>query len=149
MLLMLPVIGCGGGDDDAGATSPAPTLSKAQFLKMGSEICRRGNDRMTAAYGRWERANTVEGKRPPEAARDKALGQIVLVVRADEVRRLRALGLPREGEQFVKTMLTAIEEGIEEGEQNPSSLQASNEYFAFAKAFRMGIDYGLSACWLG
>lgn len=41
----------------------------------------------------------------------------------------------------MKTMLTAIEEGIEEGERNPSSLQASNEYFAFAKAFRMGIDY--------
>lgn len=57
--------------------SSAPTLSKAQFLKMGSEICRRGNDRMTAAYGRWERANTVDGKRPPEAVRDKVLGQIV------------------------------------------------------------------------
>jgi hypothetical protein len=138
--LLLP-IGCGGSGESTIA------LTKAQFLRQASTICLKYNAKMTRDLSAY--LDTHAGKVRSEAIEDKAAATVVLPFRKKEVRRLRALGTPSGEEKYVDKMLTAWEEGIERGEEDPHSLRQAGPESAFYKSYSMGIDYGLEKCWLG
>ena len=147
---MLPVLifalsGCG-SSSGADGTSP---LTKAQFLKRGNAICAKGGREINEAYEEFSRKHIAGGKTPSKALLDEAAAEIVLPVREREVRLLRALAAPSGQEQHVDMMLSAWEEGIEKGEEAPNSLRKAGPEYAFYKSYSMGIDYGLTKCWLG
>jgi hypothetical protein len=146
LALSLAAVGCGSSGD---AAELIGTMSKARYLKLAIQTCKLGGNEITNYYGQWEKAHTVNGKRPPEAARDNALDHVSLKVKTKELQRLKEIGLPREGEYDVKKIYAAWEEGIENGEEDPRSMQESNYLYAFANAYRRSIDFGLQACWLG
>jgi hypothetical protein len=145
MLVLAAIVAVAG----CGSSSDAATISKAQYLKEGIPICKLGVNEITNSYGQWEKAHTANGKRPPEAARDRALDRVALEARKKQLERLQELSLPREEEEFVPRLYEAWEEGIENGENDPKSMQESNERYAFSRAYSMSVDYGLSDCWLG
>jgi hypothetical protein len=136
-------LGCGSGAED---TVPAGTISKAQFLKRATAICVRGAEEAQklddAAWGKYE---------PDRVTSDEAVlnkvSLALLPAREDELRRLRALGLPKGDEGYVDEMLTATEEGFEEGKDDPALLRDWAPDFGFQRAFRMGAEYGLEGCW--
>jgi hypothetical protein len=144
--LTLALGGCGGSGAGAESTS---ALTKAEFLKKGNAICARGGEEINKAYERFSREHVAGGRTPSEALLDKAAAEIVLPVRKREVRLLRALGAPSGQEEHIDAMLTAWEEGIERGEEVPNSLRKAGPEYAFYKSYSMGIDYGLTKCWLG
>lgn len=148
LVLLVAVLvfgGCGGG----GSTESTSSLSKAEFLKKGNVICARGGEEINKAYERFSREHVAGGKTPSEALLDEAAAEIVLPVREREVQMLRALGAPSGQEEHIDAMLTAWEEGIEKGEEDPNSLRKAGPEYAFYKSYSMGIDYGLTKCWLG
>jgi hypothetical protein len=146
LALVLAIAGCGGSGDAAVVTG---TISKAQFLKKAIPVCKLGVNEITNHYGQWERAHTVNGRRPPEAARDRALDRIALEAHEKQLEGLKEISLPREGEvEFVPRLYEAWEEGIENGENDPKSMQESTG-FAFSGAYSMSVDHGLGDCWLG
>jgi hypothetical protein len=71
----------------------------------------------------------------------------LLPAREVELRRLRALGLPKGDEVYVDKMLTAAEAGFEEGREDPAVLRAWTPAFGFSRASEMGAKYGLEGCW--
>ena len=144
LIFLLVVDGCGSG----GATDSTSSLTKAEFLKKGSAICAKGSEEINKAYEKFSREHVAGGKTPSEALLDEAAAEIVLPVRVREVRQLRALGAPSGQEEHVDAMLTAWEEGIEKGEEDPNSLRKAGPEFAFYKSYSMGINYGLKKCWL-
>jgi hypothetical protein len=148
LILAAMAFGCG-SSGDAGEATVEGTVTKAQYLEQAMPICKLGINEITNNYGLWEKGHTVNGKRPPEAARDAALDQIALEAKAKQLERLRELPLPRESEGFVPRLYEAWEEGIENGEEDPESMQESNERYAFSRAYSMSVDYGLGDCWLG
>lgn len=137
--LLLAPISCGSG----GAESTS-SLTKAQFLRKANAICAKYNPKMTEDLGAYLDKHAGSRHRS-EAIEDKAAAEVVLPFRKKEVRLLRALGTPTSDEKYVDEMLTAWEEGIERGEEDPHSLRRN----AFSKSFSMGIHYGLKKCWLG
>jgi hypothetical protein len=141
---ILVVAGCG----SSGGTESATSLTKAEFLKKGNAICAKGGEEINKAYEEFSRKHVAGGKTPSQALLDEAAAEIVLPVREREVRLLLALGAPSGSEQRVEEMLTAWEEGIEKGEEDPNSLRKAGPEFAFYKSYSMGIDYGLKKCWL-
>lgn len=143
---LLALAGCGSGSGTAESTS---SLTKAQFLKQGNAICAKGGRQINEAYEAFSRKHVAGGKTPSEALLDEAAAEIVLPVRKREVRLLRALGAPSGQEEHVDEMLTAWEEGIEKGEEDPNSLRKAGPEYAFYKSYSMGINYGLTKCWLG
>lgn len=144
---LLAPTGCGGGGE--GTT----TLTKAQFLKQAIAICVKYNAKMSydvAAY-----LDKHAGKHRSEAEEDEAAGAVIPPFREKEVRLIRGLGLPSGEEDYVDEMLTAWEEGVKKGEEDPHSLRMTyvgptdqTPGFAFLKSYRMGIRYGLEKCWL-
>jgi hypothetical protein len=142
--MILALAGCGSG----GGTESANSLTKAEFLKKGNAICAKGGEEINRAYEEFSRKHVAGGKVPSKALLDEAAAEIVLPVRVREIRKLRALGTPSGQEERVDAMLTAWEEGIEKGEEDPNSLRKAGPEFAFYKSYSMGIDYGLKKCWL-
>jgi len=142
--LTLALVGCGGG----GSSESTSSLTKAEFLKKGNAICSKGSKEINKAYEGFSRKYVAGGKTPSKALLDEAAAEIVLPVREKEVRMLRALSAPSGQEARIDVMLTAWEEGIEKGEQDPNSLRKAGPEFAFYKSYSMGIDYGLTKCWL-
>lgn len=136
--------GSGGGDEHSMAVGP---LTKSEWLKKANSICVKGSHEMSAMIAvAWKRYG-VASAHTSEATEDEVAASM-LPVRKQELRSIRALGLPRDDAASAAKLLSAWEEGIEKGERDPHSLRESGEDFAFAKSYASGIDYGLVKCWL-
>jgi hypothetical protein len=143
--LSLALMACGSSE---GGTDPVKTIPKAQLIKKGKAICDHGNEVINAEFSRWGTKNGEEGKIATEAELDAETAKVVLPIRKTQVRRLQALGMPDQDQRQFKKLLAAMEEGIEKGEEDRSSLRDFGGRYAFAKAFNLGVAFGLKSCWL-
>lgn len=145
-LLLLMLSACGGG---SGAESTS-VLTKAEFVKRANAICAQADGEIDKVYGRYSRKPYPGGKPPTEATMNRVAEEVVIPAREKQVRRLRALGAPAGEEQRVDKILTAIEEGIEKGEEDRRTLRGTGgTEYAFAKALELEVAYGLVKCGLG
>jgi hypothetical protein len=147
LVIVLAIAGCGSGGSDGSETEAEPTVTKAHFLKRAEAICAQGKKeaaKLEAAA--WKRFDP-DRKNASEATENK-VSLAFLSAREEELRRLRAVGLPKGSAEYVDTMLQAWEKGIEKGREHPRLLRAGGPEFAFYKAYSMGNDYGLESCWL-
>jgi hypothetical protein len=147
-IFSLVIAGCGSDGGSEAAAERAPRLSKAVLLKKGTAICDRGNKVIVAGFKRAEKADAAAERVATQHELDERAARVVLPVRKMELRRLRALGLPKEGTRQFQTMLAAMEEGIEKGEGDHFLLLAKKAIYAFREASEVGIRYGLTNCWL-
>jgi hypothetical protein len=135
------------GSNGGGETTSS--LTKAQFLKQANAICARGTDEMGQGDAAFWKAHGGSKPNPSQALVNELQLTAILPVRKEELRRIRALGLPRGDEERVEKILLAWEEGVQKGEDKPRSLDVGGPEFAFYKAYTMGLEYGLEKCWLG
>ena len=146
---MLASAGCGNSGGNGTVAEQVPRLAKAQLVRKGTAICDRGNREIAAGLDPYEKKRAASGEVATRAELDRQAARVVLPVRKMELRRLRALGMPNRDERHFKTMLVAMEEGIEKGEQRHSLLLAWKRIYAFKEASEVGIRFGLVSCWLG
>jgi hypothetical protein len=138
-MAVLP-LSCGSGQG-----SDAKIIPSSEFLAKAKPICEKGNAKIGKYYGYWgERARFHADS---EEFMNKVAEKIVIPVTAQEVRELRALGLPEGREKKLKAFLAALEEGIEKGKKDRRTLRGSN--YAFQRAFDMAESVGLVACFTG
>jgi hypothetical protein len=142
-LALVGVYGCGSGGEES---LPAGTLTKRQFLEKATVICTQGtNEAQKADEAAWDRYQ------PDHITENEAiLNKISLALvpaREKALRRLRAIGLPKGGEAQVDEILTAAEEGFEEGREEPRLLREGTKEFGLTRADEMGSKYGLEGCW--
>jgi hypothetical protein len=145
--LVFALIGCGSGNESVAET--APHLTKTQVLKKGIAICLRGRKEIAAGLDPFEKKRVAAGRIAGQAELEEDVVQVILPVRRIELRRLRALGMPKEGARQFQAMLDAMEEGIEMGEHEPSRVLAAPPSYVFEDAYKAGIRFGLVSCWLG
>lgn len=145
MVLALVVAGCGGSETTA---EELPHITKAEVIKKGEAICDQGNKVINAKFNVWGKKNAAENKIATQKELNDFTAKVVLPIRKMELRRLRALGIPHPGAHTYKRILIGMEEGIEEGERDHSSMLAAGEEYAFAEPFELSFDYGLKSCWL-
>lgn len=135
--------GCGSGGEES---VPAGTLTKQQFLKKATAICAQGaNEAQEADEAAWDKYQ------PDHITENEAIlnkiSLALLPAREKALRRLRALGLPKGEERQVDEILTAAEEGFEEGREEPRLLREGTKEFGLVRAYEMGSKYGLAGCW--
>lgn len=147
-LVSLVFLAAGCGSSGETATAQLPHLTKAALLKKAEPICEQGNKVINAKFNRWGSKNAREGKIATNKELDDFTAKVVLPIRKTELRKLRALGIPHPGAQTYRRILAGMEEGIEEGERDHSSMRATGDEYAFAKAFELSFNYGLGSCWL-
>jgi hypothetical protein len=136
---LLPIAcGSSGGADTT-------KISRAAFLTKAKAICQRGNAKRDKQYNRWaERAHLHADS---EEFMNKKAEKFILPVKVQKVKELRALELPEVGKEKLETFLVAMEEGIEKGKRDPSTLRVGD--YAFQRAFEMAESVGLQVCFIG
>lgn len=148
LILLIAFSGCGSDSGGEAAAERAPRLSKAELLKKGAAICDHGNSVIGTQFNHLSKVDAADGRVATHHELNERAARVVLPVRKAELRRLRALGMPAEGTRQFQTMLAAMEEGIEKGEQDHSLLLAKKAIYAFREASEVGIRFGLVSCWL-
>jgi hypothetical protein len=141
MALTLIVAGCGGGGD---STTSAKVIPKAVFIKKADAICEKGNERMAGAFVTFLKKHK-NVKRPSEANYEELVGTILVPSVKQEVKAIRALGVPSGDEDRVSEFIEALEEGIDTAESDPKAVAGSSDV-VFGIASRLAKEYGLQVC---
>jgi uncharacterized protein with von Willebrand factor type A (vWA) domain len=134
--------GCGGGDD---SSSDSSSITKAQFIKQADAICEKGNKENEAEFEEFaEEKNLSENKEPTKAQQEEAITDIVAPGVQKQIEEIDALGAPKGDEKQVEAIVTSVEEGVEEIEENPGSLIKGEN--PLGKGSKLAKEYGLKAC---
>jgi len=143
LAIALVAAGCGGGGD---TTATTVALTKAEFLKQGNQICAEGNKEINAGFEEFLKTNNIKHNQEPTAAQKTEIAETVLLPSVTkQVEGVGNLTPPSGEEEQVEEIITAAEEAIEKGEEDPASLVTEGSG-PFAKANKLAGDYGLTAC---
>jgi hypothetical protein len=146
--IALIAAGCGGGGSDEEESAKTGSLTKAEFVKKGNEICKNGNDEIEAGFQEFVKKNHISEKAPPSEDESKEAAEAVLIPAIHkDISDIRALGLPKEDSEGAEEVLDAAEEAIEKGEEDPVALiESEGELPEFKKANKLAREYGLTVC---
>lgn len=150
ILLVLLVLGAaaisaaGCGEDDSTAETTA-AISKAEFVKRANAICAKANEELAKTSEEFAKEQNLSEKNSPTEAQVDQLSKLALPTIARQVEELRALDAPAADQGKIDAILSAAEEAVEKGEQDPAAIYGADGG-AFAKANRLATDYGLDQC---
>ncbi len=146
--LALAAAGCGGGSKSTstsaaastpaastGATAPASTLTKAQFVAKANAICNSTNGQLTAT------ALKLASHPSPAEAAHIISGTFIPQIKA-QFGQIAALGVPAGGQATVAQMDRLLAGDIARIEKNPA-LAGPAAFHDLAKVVH---GYGLTAC---
>jgi|SRR5215218_10337291 len=140
--LSLFLAACGGADS---TTSAGDGIVKAEFVKRGNSICRKGNEEIEAAAAiKFPKGNEQPGK----AEQIEFASRTVVPSIQHQIDELEALGFPEGEEEAVETILTEAQNALNEAKKDPSVLLDSGPG-PFASADKFADSYGLTACGVG
>ncbi|HWO82177.1 MAG TPA: hypothetical protein VNM38_00105 [Solirubrobacterales bacterium] len=131
--------GCGGGGDSTESTSTNASLSKAEYLKRGNQMCKDG-------YRNLHKAVLSLGENPAETNEEKqqfVLG-MVLPPYQQLVDQLSSLSAPTQDKAKVQAFLNSYRKEIEALEADPA--QGLSGQPIFAEPQQLAEEYGLTAC---
>jgi hypothetical protein len=139
ILALLPVAaGCG-------SSKKSTALSKAEFLKRGNAICKRGNDEINRAA---QKIFPNSHAQPSQADEKKFATNTLIPSVQSQIDGIKALGAPKGDESKVKAIINSAQAALDKGKKNPLLL-VSNKQHPFAKTNQMARAYGLTVCGSG
>jgi hypothetical protein len=148
------IIGCGGGDESTPSSEPASsnsgggTLSKAEFIKRGDAICKKGD---AAQYDEARKYRAEHAKElaslSPTRAEEKLLRVVVLPLITRQAKELEALGVPKGDGKEVRALIAAIEAGVRKARKNPYGIELEFGYEnPLREVAELAGDYGFGEC---
>lgn len=131
-LAVSAVAGCGGGD--------AETLSRAEFLSQGNEICAAGARRIAA------HAPAARPGRPPSGAEAQAFFSFLTTETERQIDELAALKPPEDLRADIDRLLADGRAGLETVQAQGAETFFADEEDPFAAVNVMARRIGLTAC---
>jgi hypothetical protein len=148
LAIVLAGAGCGGGSGDGDATAEsvaAGSLSKAEFIEKGDEICTKAGEQSQSEFADFVKENNITAKKGPSEAQFGEVGETILIpLLQQQLDELRALGAPKGDEAEIKALLEAIEASLEEVEKEPAV--ASSLETLLAAPDKLSQEYGFKVC---
>jgi hypothetical protein len=136
----LVAAGCGSSSNSSSTSTTA--LTKAEFLKKGNAICKKGNQQIGAAA---QKLFPKSKGKPSAAQLNKfATGTIIPAVQG-QINQIKALGAPKGDEAKVKAIVDAAQSALDKGKKDPALLTA-NGPGPFKQANQLTTSYGLTVC---
>jgi hypothetical protein len=156
MAMAVVVAGCGGGGDTTGGSTAAaagsteesgggPALSKADFIKEADKICSEGEAAVEGELTEYvEKEGLESGKEPTEEQALEIASAVILPNLSKQAEGISALTPPEGDEGTIEDMVSSLETGVQEFEDDPEKLNEGNE--ALESFGEEAGDYGLKAC---
>jgi hypothetical protein len=142
LALVLVVAGCGSSSSKSKSSTATPTLTKAEFLKKGNAICKKGNQQINRAGNK---AFPKSKGKPTQAQLKKFATDTLIPSVQSQISGVKALGAPKGDEAKVKAIITTAQAALDKGKKDPTVL-VSNKRDPFAKSNKLTKAYGLKAC---
>ena len=142
LILVLVAAGCGSSSK---STSTTPAISKAEFLKKGNAICKKGNQQINQVA---HKVFPNRKARPSRAQVTKfATGTIIPSVQS-QINGVKALGAPKGDEAKVNAIITTAQAALDKAKKDPILL-TGGKHDPFAKSNKLAKAYGLTVCGSG
>lgn len=142
-------VGCGGGSDSSsgdstGSTESSSSLSKAEFIKQGDEICKTGDAAIEGEANEFAKENNIDTEKPTEAQQEEVIEQVVGPAIERQSEEIADLGPPEGEEEAVEDIVEAVGHGADEIEEDPKAvLEGGNP---LAEATKLAKAYGFKVC---
>jgi len=138
------VAGCGSSDDST--TDETVTLTKTEFIKQGDAICKEGNEEIQEGFEEYAEENDLPQNKEPSKEQGVEITETVILPNVQQqAEEIRDLGAPEGDEDQVDELVTALEDAVAEGEDDPESLfKGSTD--PFGKVNKLASDYGFKVC---
>jgi hypothetical protein len=136
--LVLLIAGCGGGGGDT-----TEALTKAEFIKQGDAICKKGNAASEAEVEKFAKENGFELEKPSKSQAEEVVTEVLVPNLQRQAEELDALGAPKGDEAKVDALIASLEEATAEFEKEPASFFKET---ALAKPIRLENAYGFKVC---
>jgi hypothetical protein len=150
LAVVLLASGCGGGGGGSEEVETS-SIGKAEFIKQADAACSKGEKQMQTDFVAYikEHEKELEGEPTQSEARFADLVDTVMIPEVKgEIEQIRTIGAPGAEQSEVEAIVAALEEGIENVEEDPkAAVQHTGE--AFTQAHKLATEYGLKVCVLG
>jgi hypothetical protein len=140
---VIAVAGCGGGGSKSTSSSASTShLTKAEFLKRGNAICKRGNDQINA-----QAKQMFKPHERPSAAKRKQFGESAISIIQGEINGVRALRAPAGDQATINKIADTAHKDLDKVKTDPALLTTNGD--PFKDANNLANAYGLTACGSG
>ncbi len=138
LIVGLVLAACGSSNNNSTSTTAA--LTKAEFLKKGNAICKKGNQQINQAG-----KAIFKPKQKPTSAQLQKFANAAETSIQSQINELKALGAPSGDQTKVTAMLATAQVNLSKVKQNPTLLTSNNQH-PFAGAAKLLHAYGLTTC---
>ena len=133
------VAGCGGDGEK--------TVSKEEYLKRASRICKEGNQELAAASQKAFEDVNKSGEKPTAEQLERYARDVVVPMVRRQVEELRALPDPEGAADQVDEIYDAFEKALDQVDDKPSLLTDNpNVFDVFKEADELSERYGFPVC---
>lgn len=131
------VAGCGGSDDSS-------SLSKAEFIKQGDEICKNASAQIESEAEEFAKKNNVDTSNPTKKQQEEVIAAVVAPGLRSEADELEALGTPEEDGPKAEAVLAALDSGVGKIEDDAAVVLGSAN--PLEKASKLAGEFGFKTC---
>jgi hypothetical protein len=136
--LAMLIAGCGGGGGDT-----TEALTKAEFIKQGDAICKKGNVASQTEVEEFAKENGFKLEESNKAQAEEVVTEVLAPNLQRQAEELDALGAPKGDEAEIDALIVSLEEETAEFEKDPTSFFKET---ALAKTIRLENAYGFKVC---
>jgi hypothetical protein len=150
LILTVGLVAAGCGSSNNSSTSTTAALTKAEFLKKGNAVCKKGNQQInTAANQTFSRKKYPNGP-PPKSLQVKFATDTVIPSIQTQINGIKALSPPSGDEAKVKAIVDSAQAALDKAKADPTALLQNNpKNDPFAETNKLANAYGLTVCGSG
>jgi hypothetical protein len=139
-VLVMLVAGCGGGDE---TTDETVTLTKAEFIKQGDAICKKGNDQSEKEAEEFAEENDFTLEKASDDQLEEAVSEVLVPSLNQQAEEIDALGAPEGDEEQVEELVVSLENAADEIEDKPGLVFEGE---VLEEPEKLAQDYGFKVC---
>src|SRR3954469_22791658 len=117
LVMALVAAGCGSSNDNSSSSATTAALTKAEFVKKGNTICRKGNKEINA-----QGKKLFTNQKPTKAQLNKFATTVLIPSIQGQINDIRALGVPKGDEAQVNAILTEAQSSLDKGKKDPTAM---------------------------
>ncbi len=138
----LVLVACGSSNDNSTTTT---ALTKAEFLKKGNAICKKGNQQINKVANQTFTKKKYPNGPPPKSVQTKFATDTLVPSIQQQIDGVKALGAPTGDEAKVKAIVDSAQSALDKAKADPTIL-LQNSTDPFAKSNKITKAYGLTVC---
>jgi hypothetical protein len=146
-VLVAIVAGCGGGGSSSSSGSEEAALTKKQFITQADGICEAKDEELNKEVEKFvEEEGLSESKKPSKDQEVELVEKYVVPNIKAQGEEIGDLAAPEGDEEQIEKIVTSLEEGAEEAEEDPESIVGGNSTNPFETATKEAQAYGMKVC---